>query len=74
MPSHGTMYFDGRYKSIVYHGLDLGELYDLQVDPTECSDLWDSPEHQGLRAAMLLKHFDAVMATSGAGTERTDSY
>ena len=37
--THATMFFDGRYKSIVYHGLNLGELYDLQTDPWELQNL-----------------------------------
>jgi arylsulfatase len=72
--THATMYFDGRYKSVVYHGHTLGELYDLQEDPDESNDLWDSDKHDELRHRLLLKHFDAIMATSGGGVERTDSY
>lgn len=72
--THASMYFDGRYKSVVYHGHDLGELYDLQQDPEECDDLWDKPEHAALRENMLRRHLDAMMATSGPGIGRTDSY
>ena len=32
--THATMYRDDRYKLVVYHGHDLGELYDMQVAPT----------------------------------------
>ncbi len=31
--THGSMVFDGRYKSVVYHGHGLGEIYDLERDP-----------------------------------------
>jgi arylsulfatase A-like enzyme len=33
--SHANMLFDGRYKLIVYHGHQIGELYDLEQDPKE---------------------------------------
>jgi arylsulfatase A-like enzyme len=72
--THATMYFDGRYKSIVYHDVGVGELYDLEADPGEFDDLWDEPEHGKLRCELLHRHFDAVMATSGPGIPRTDSY
>ena len=42
--SHADMIFDGRYKLVAYHGVGLGELFDLEKDPHEFDDLWDSPE------------------------------
>ena len=72
--THATMYFDGRYKSVIYHGHDLGELYDLEQDPRECCDLWNDESSATLKAGIVLKHFDAIMATSGAGIQRTASY
>ena len=38
------MTFDGRYKTIIYHGLGFGEIYDLENDPGEFNDLWDDPK------------------------------
>ena len=55
--THGTMFFDGRYKSIVYHGHDIGEIYDLATDPGEFHNLWDDPNakaHKGSVAAPTL--------------------
>ena len=72
--SHATMRFDGRYKSVVYHGHGLGEIYDLENDPGEFENLWDRPEEAELKARLLLEHLDAYAATGGAGIERTDSY
>ena len=56
-----TMYRDRQYKLIVYHDHGLGELYDLQADPWEFNDLWDSPEHQALKCDLLRRSFDAAM-------------
>jgi hypothetical protein len=68
------MYFDGRYKSVVYHGLDLGELFDLQADPGEFDDLWSRRDARDLRSELVHRHFDAIMATSSAGIERAGMY
>lgn len=73
-PTHATMNFDGRYKTIVYHGHKLGELFDLKNDPGEFENLWDDPGSQELKHALLLTHFDAVMATSDAGIERIGKF
>jgi arylsulfatase len=56
-----TMYRDRRYKLVVYHGHGLGELYDMQEDPGEFNNLWDSPSHQALKLDMLWRSFDASM-------------
>lgn len=68
--SYATMYYDGRYKLSVYHSHNLGELYDLQDDPDEFNDLWDSPEHQALKLDLLQKSFNATMLTTYPGLER----
>jgi arylsulfatase len=72
--THGTMYFDGRYKSIVYHDHNIGELYDLLTDPDECIDLWDDPESADLKSRCILNHLDGIMATSGPGRRRINSF
>lgn len=72
--THATMVFDGRHKSVVYHGTGVGELYDLHEDPGEFVDLWDAPEARDMKAEILHRHLEAVMATSGPGVRRTDSY
>ncbi len=38
--THGFMYYDGRYKIVLYQGHSIGELYDLQKDPGEFENLW----------------------------------
>ena len=68
--SVATMYFDGRYKLVCYHNHALGELYDLDADPSELADLWDDATHQMLKGELLQRSFDAHMATLYTGPER----
>jgi arylsulfatase len=72
--THGSMYYDGRYKICVYHGHEVGELYDLKEDPGEFDNLWDAPNYIDLKLKLLKKHFDAMMLTSSAGIRRTGIY
>lgn len=71
--SHATMSFDGRFKTIVYHGLDLGEIFDLDTDPGEFDNLWATIDPSE-KARLLHRHIDAVMATSDAGIQRAGRY
>ena len=73
-PTHATMSFDGRYKTIIYHNHDLGELFDLKEDPGEFDNLWNDPATRDLKADLVLRHIDAVMATSSAGIERVGKF
>jgi len=50
------------HKIALCHGTDQGELYDLQVDPGEHKNLWDSPEHASLKAEMTRLCFDTAIA------------
>ena len=72
--THATMRFDGRYKTVVYHGHGLGELYDLAEDPGEFDDLWFRPDARELRERLLLSHLDAYAATADCGPARTGDY
>jgi arylsulfatase len=65
-----TMYRDGRYKLSVYHGHDLGELYDLEADPWEFANLWCDADHQELKMQLLQKSFDSSMLAMDRGPER----
>ena len=67
----GTMYRRGRYKLSVYHGFETGELYDLESDPWEHKDLWNSPEHKDLKAELIAESFDQhVLLTTDVGSKR----
>ncbi len=72
--SHGTMVFDGEYKSIVYSGEDIGEIYNLKNDPGEFDNLWDNEGIQDLKLRIIKKHLDKVMQASSAGIKRTKAY
>ena len=52
-----------RHKLVMVHGLDQGELYDLQEDPQELKNLWHSPEHQSLKLQMVLRLCDRMAWT-----------
>ncbi len=66
-----TMYRNRRYKLALYHGHNLGELYDLEDDPHEFQNLWHQPDHQSLKLELLQAAFDATMLESiDVGTPR----
>jgi arylsulfatase A-like enzyme len=54
-----------------YAGMKLGELYDLEADPGEHNNLWDSPDHADLKMEMLKLCFDASVLTQDPIPERT---
>ncbi|MGQ9732939.1 MAG: sulfatase family protein [Candidatus Zipacnadales bacterium] len=58
---HVKTYVNQRYKLIVYYRRDYGQLYDLQEDPGEINNLWDSPSHQGLKHDLLWQLLFAEM-------------
>ncbi|MEO1524902.1 MAG: sulfatase-like hydrolase/transferase [Planctomycetota bacterium] len=69
--TYGTMYRTDRYKLCMYHDKRLGELYDLQNDPWEFDDLWDSADHQSLKHQLIHDAFDAhVVLTTDVGSRR----
>jgi arylsulfatase A-like enzyme len=68
--SFATMYRDKRYKLVVYHGHDLGELYDLEEDPNEFENMWDEPEAQPLKLRLMQESFDASMLAMDRGPKR----
>ena len=72
--THANMLFDGRYKLVIYHGDDLGELYDLQEDPHEFNNLWDEPGLLPLQYELTKRLFDAIMLATDPGQPRVGRY
>lgn len=58
-----TMLRTDRHKLVVAHGLEQGELYDLEMDPTETHNLWNASEHQSLKLALFQRLADRMAWT-----------
>lgn len=69
-----TMYRDPRWKLNVYHDHGTGELYDMDSDPNEFTDLWDSAEHQAIKCDLLRHSFDATVRAIDYGPPRVMPY
>ena len=66
-----TMYRDRRYKLSIYHGHEIGELYDLETDPWEFDNLWDDADHAVLKTRLLKASYDAsILSGVDVGTRR----
>lgn len=51
-----------RHKLTVHFNRDYGELYDLETDPQELTNLWDDSESQQLKSDLLLQFLYGEMA------------
>jgi arylsulfatase A-like enzyme len=69
-----TMIQDERYKLVVYHGHDLGELYDMKEDPCEFENLWHHPDYTQIKARLMKAAFDGVVRSIDTGPERVGGY
>lgn len=56
--AYGSMLRTSDKKIVVYHGTDQGELYDLQNDPDEFENLWNSSAHTELKLNLMKQCFD----------------
>jgi arylsulfatase A-like enzyme len=72
--SQASMVFDGRYKSVFYHGHDLAELFDHENDPNEFDNLWLQPGHEALKLAQMRLHMQTMMSTTDLGPPRFVNY
>jgi arylsulfatase A-like enzyme len=55
-------FINNRHKLTIHFNRTYGELYDLQEDPAEYRNLWDSLEHQDLKKDLLLQFLYGEMA------------
>ena len=58
-----TMVRTERYKLVVVHGLDAGELYDLGRDPGETQNRWSDEEYREVKVSMLIRLCDRMAWT-----------
>ena len=65
-----TMFRDKRYKLVVYHGHEGGELYDLLDDPNEFNNLWYESSKQDIKFDLLRRSFDSSMFAMDRGPKR----
>lgn len=65
--TRATMVVGERYKSIVYHDMDLAEVFDLVEDPDEFDDLTQDPAFQTALPAIYREHMDALVDTIPVG-------
>jgi arylsulfatase A-like enzyme len=57
---------DDRYKYVTYHGIwDLDELYDLEADPEETTNLIESEEHAGIVDDMRARLYARLQNAEG---------
>ena len=73
-PCWATMFRKDRYKLVVYHGEELGELYDLQEDPDEFNNLWNDPSHLEIKLDLIKQNFDDSVITCDPGPARIGRY
>jgi arylsulfatase len=72
--SYSTMLRTRQYKLIVHHGHEVGELFDMQNDPGEFTNLWDAPQYADLRFNLLKGSFDALAHAVDLGPAQTRWY
>ena len=66
-----TMHRTRQHKLCVYHGKDIGELFDLEADPWEHENLWEDYGYAAIKNQLLAESFDAhVLLTTDMGSKR----
>jgi arylsulfatase len=53
-----------RYKIVVHHSFELGELYDLTADPNETCNRWFDAAHPSIQSELLLRTCDRIAQTA----------
>ncbi len=65
--TYATMLRDAHYKLVVYHGHEIGELYDLAADPGEFENRWADPAYTAIKLRLLKQSFDALALAADVG-------
>jgi arylsulfatase A-like enzyme len=60
-PAFGTMIRTKDFKLVVYHGHEIGELFDLSRDPNEFDNLWNQQDYEQKRFELLKRCFDSTI-------------
>lgn len=72
--SYGTMLRDERYKLVIYHGHMLGELFDLETDPDEFTNLCDDPNMVEVKMRLMQQSFDALALATDIGPKQVTRF
>ncbi|TFG43092.1 MAG: DUF4976 domain-containing protein, partial [Syntrophobacterales bacterium] len=72
--SYATMIRTREYKLVNYHGMETGQLFDLEKDPGEFENRWNDPVCAGARFELMRKSFDALAFAVDTGPERVGRY
>ena len=72
--SRATMIRTDRHKLVVYHGLEVGQLFDLIEDPDEHENLWERADHEAIKWNLMKRAFDATVAAVDTGPEATQVF
>jgi arylsulfatase len=72
--AYATMLRNDRYKIVRYHGIDQGELYDLEADPGEFNNLWADPACIEIKTKLLGELCDRMAFTMDPLPPRVAGY
>lgn len=72
--AQATMVSDGKYKLVRYHSSGEGELYNLQKDPKELVNLWDSEKERDVKLEMIIKLADRMAWTMDPLPQRESAW
>lgn len=73
-PQFCTMIRTATHKLVVWHGQELGELYDLEADPRELTNLWTSEAHAAVKHELFTRLVDRMAWTADPLPARVGIY
>ena len=69
-----TMVRTQTHKLVVFHGQELGELYDLERDPDERANLWDDADAARIKVELMKRLMDRMAQTADPLPPRVGIY